>query len=83
MNKSVNDDREGESAVLSLSHNRTHGFLIVQFLASFKNVWKDTILLLCGNRKVSLKEHCEIFNKARPQSGFFPQMLTFFYRKLK
>ena len=39
-----------------------------------------TIVLVRGNRKVSLKEHYEIFNKARPQSEFFPQMLTFCYR---
>ena len=30
-----------------------------------------TILLVRGNRKVYLKEHYEIFNKARPQPSIF------------
>ena len=60
----------------SLDHNRTHGFLIVRFLASFQFSGIAYDLLVRGNRKVYLKEHYEIVNK----SGFSPQMLTFCYR---
>ena len=46
-----------------------------RFLASFHFLESHTFLLVRKNRKVSLKEHYEIFNKARAQSEFFQQML--------
>ena len=74
--------KKTEIAIKSLVHNRTHVFLIVRCLASFQFLESHTFLLVRRHRKVSLKEHYEIFKKARPQLEFFPQMLILFTRNL-